>query len=45
MENIGLILKNYKLVYKKSGYQVVGQLQIKSTTKIKYIYFYENIDY
>lgn len=39
---IGLILKKYKLVYKKGGDQVVHKLQIKSITKIKYIYFYEN---
>lgn len=45
MENIGLILKKYKLVYKKGEDEVVHKLQIKLITKIKYIYFYENINY
>lgn len=47
MENLGLILNKYKLVYKKGQYRdrVVSKVQIKSLTKIKYILFYESISY
>ena len=47
MENLGLILNKYKLVYKKGQYpdRGVSKVQIKSLTKIKYILFYESISY